>query len=116
MVDDERWLYEEVDKGGNRGRSQPSVIVSAKEECIYKFYGGREEVVDLSRIGVHGLCCPHIRDVLGAAVLKHCGLQPVTNETSEGQKSSYAACGPLAYVNHWEACPFKEGLGGKSVE
>jgi len=116
MSNEERWLYEEAEKDARRERSESGVIVPINENYVYRFYGGREEVVDLSKVGVPGLCCPHIRDVLGATVLKHCELQPVTHATSEGYNRSYAQCGPLAYVNHWEACPFKEGLGGKSVE
>jgi len=116
MSNEERWLYEEAEKDARRERSESRVIVPINENYVYRFYDGREEVVDLSKVGVPGLCCTHIRDVLGATVLKHCELQPVTHATSEGYNRSYAQCGPLAYVNHWEACPFKEGLGGKSVE
>ena len=110
MSNEERWMYEVVEKEEKRERSESKGIVSLNENCTYRFYGGREEVVDLSKIGVHGLCCPHIRDVLGAAVLKHCELQPVTHATSVGYNKSYAQCGPLAYINHFKTCPFKEGF------
>ena len=78
---------------------------SSQDRATYRFVGGREEVVDLSRIGVYDLCCPHIKSVLGAAVLKHCELQPVTYSTWERQVKTYATCGPLAYINHWTKCP-----------
>lgn len=105
MSEDERWLYEEAEINEKRERSQPKVIVSLKGDYTYRFVGGREEVVDLSKIGVYDLCCPHIKNIPGADVLKRCELQPVTYMTMKGQIGSYATCGPLAYINHWKACP-----------
>lgn len=108
MSDEERWLHEEVKKDEKMGRSEGEKIIHLKGDCTYQFSGGREEAVDLSRIGVYGLCCPHIKDVPDAAVLKMCELQPVSVMTVTGLKGSYAKCGPLAYINHWKKCPFRK--------
>ena len=116
MSDNERWLYEDDKKNGKVERFHSGVILPSKGDYTYKFVGGRGETVDLSKIGVDGLCCPNVKDVPGAAVLKYCGLQPVTFFTETGVKWSYAQCGPLAYINHWKECPYRAALGGKRVE
>jgi hypothetical protein len=116
MSENERWLYEEVKKEEKVECSQVKGIDPLKGDYTYRFVGGREEAVDLSKIGVEGLCCPHIRDVPGAAVLKYCGLQKITFFTDTGPKWSYAQCGPLCYINNWKICPYREALGGKPVE
>ena len=115
MSENERWLYEETDKDEKVKRSQPSVIIPLKRESIYSFVGGRDEIVDLSKIGVNGLCCPHIRNVLGADVLKYCEIQPIIHQTRDGVKKSYAKCGPLGYINHFKKCPFKGRLEDKKI-
>ena len=95
-------LYNPVRKEGKKEQSPSKATVLLKEDYPYKRVDGGEEHVDLTRIGVYGLCCPEIVDMPGMAVLKGCKLQPMHED---GKKVGYIHCGPLGYINNFERCP-----------
>jgi len=82
-------------------------VVLSKEDYSYKWADGRVEAVDLTRVGVYGLCCPEIVDLPSIAVLKGCKLQPIYEDSKHGKRVGYVSCGPLGYVNNWERCPVR---------
>jgi len=99
--------YDAVRKEGKKEQSPQGATVLLKEDYPYKRIDGLEERVDLTRIGVYGLCCPEIVDMLGMAVLKGCKLQPMHED---GKRVGYIHCGPLGYINNWERCPRRRGV------
>ena len=97
-------LRDEVRKEGKKEQSPGKATVPSKEDYPYKWVDGGEEYVDLTRVGVYGLCCPEIVDMPGMTVLKGCKLQPI----HDGEKKvGHMECGPLGYVNNWERCPVR---------
>jgi len=107
-------LYDAVRKEGKREQSPEKRTVLLREDYPYKRVDGGEELVDLTRIGVYGLCCPEIVDMGGMAVLKECKLQPIHDGD---KKVGYLGCGPLGYLNNWERCPVRRAAkGGKQNE
>ena len=98
MSEDSKSLYEDTKK------DQANRSIPVKSDYSYKFFGGREEKVDLTRVGVYGLCCPEIVDLRGMEVLKGCKLQPIYEDGKHGKRTGYVSCGPLCYLNNWERC------------
>ena len=100
-------LYDPVGKKEKKEQSPSKATVLLKEDYPYKRVVGEEELVDLTRIGVYGLCCPEIVDMPGMGVLKGCKLQPMHED---GKRVGYIYCGPLGYINNWERCPSRRGV------
>ena len=97
----EEWKKEQSPKNG---------IVLSKEDYFYSFADGHVEAVDLTRVGVDGLCCPEIVDLPGITVLKGCKLQPVYEDGKRGKRVGYVSCSPLGYINNWERCPVRRSV------
>ena len=100
-------LYDSVRKEEKREQSPSKATVLLNEDYPYKRVDGREEHVDLTRVGVYGLCCPEIVDMAGMGVLKGCKLQPIHDGD---KKAGYLGCGPLGYINAWERCPCRRDV------
>jgi len=101
MSGDFKSLYEDTEK------DQIKRSIPVKSDYSYKLADGHVETVDLTRVGIDGLCCPEIVDLPGVAVLKGCKLQPIYEDSKHGMRVGYVSCGPLGYVNNWERCPVK---------
>ena len=100
-------FYDKALKEEKKEQSPKNGVVLSKEDYSYKGADGHVETVDLTRVGVYGLCCPEIVDLPGMAVLKGCRLQPIYEDSKHGKRVGYVSCGPLGYVNNWERCPVR---------
>ena len=101
-------LYDSSRRDGKKESSSKNETVLSKEDYPYRWVDGWEERVNLTKIGVYGLCCPEAVDLPGASVLKGCRLQPTYEDK---KRVGYVGCGPLCYINHWEACPVRRRAG-----
>jgi len=110
-------LYEREVKAKSGKSSPEKGIVRMKGVYVDNFGAGGSETVDLSLIGVEGECCPHIRDVRGAALIKGCLLQVTAVYSTKGVEKEYGGCGPRAYINHWKKCPYRGSVskGGEGL-
>ena len=100
-------LYDSIRKDEKKESSSKNETILSKEDYSYRWVDGWEERVDLTRVGVSGMCCPEIVDLPGMAVLKGCKLQPVYEDHKHGKQLGYVSCGPLCYINHFERCPVR---------
>lgn len=117
MSDNYESLHERERRVKSGESSHEKGIVRMKKDYVDNFGAGGSETVDLSLIGVEGECCPHIRDVRGAALIKGCLLQVTSVYSTKGVEKEYGGCGPRAYINHWKRCPYRgsEGKGEDSL-